>query len=74
LPFSSIRPTFILLTQRENPTWHTYLDFQEFEKGDKLYIKLYDADLTSDEFISSLYIDIDDLEYSPKVVPLFSSS
>lgn len=47
--------------------WHSFLDFHEYEEGDKLYLKLYDKDVTNDEFIASIYIEISELDYSPKV-------
>jgi Ca2+-dependent lipid-binding protein len=54
-----------------NPVWHSYFEFREYEEGDKLYLKLYDKDLTNDEFIGSIYIEIEELEYSPKVCSIF---
>lgn len=53
-----------------NPVWHSFLDFHEYEEGDKLYLKLYDKDVTNDEFIASIYIEISELDYSPKEFPL----
>lgn len=43
------------------------MSFTNVTPTDRLYIKLYDDDVTTREFIASITLEIDQLDYSPKV-------